>query len=160
MGMAMPTDHGHGYAYGPWAWPCLRTMAMPRDPRPSPKLCRREREKDWPASKSKKTEPFYLTPWATSPDLRKAGPFSWKLPKRQYIKDIYQEKHVAARQAKKLKATNTQIKGILWKSIRNTRKRKKTIENHQKAKESIQFKGKPRNPMKSENTTRNLKKNK
>ena len=25
---AMPTDHVHGHAYGPWPWPCLRTMAM------------------------------------------------------------------------------------------------------------------------------------
>ena len=53
MAMAMPTGHVHGHAYGPWAWPCLRTMAMamPRDPRPSPKLCRREREREigWPA---------------------------------------------------------------------------------------------------------------
>ena len=53
MSMAMPTDHGHGHAYGPWPWPCLGTQ----DQAPSSV---EEKERDWPASKSKKIEPFYL----------------------------------------------------------------------------------------------------
>ena len=128
----MSTDHGHGHAYGPWTWPCLRTMAMamPRDPRPSPKLCRREKERDWLTSTFLLAKPCYLhEPLAhIGPDLRQTGQCSWTLPKLQKHSSKSYALRTEMYPKKFIETYLIQIKAIQWKSV-NIRAKSKVSKN-------------------------------
>ena len=138
--------YGHGHAQGPQTKPQA--------------LYKRKRDR-LASQQVKKTEPLYLTPWATSPDLRKAGPFSWKLPKRQYFKGNYKEKHVGdvwqdhqsnseqhTYKSKKFDENRYKIK----ENIRQLQKTNETLRNLHNSKENQGI------PQKSKNIIRNLKK--